>query len=334
MGRNCTISTDAVSPFGDRCPGDKHRAMAKILVPTDFTDYSEVALARAVQLCTVRDGEIDLLHVDPPPGLPVAAPEPMYISPQLFERLRGEHEDRIRSRMAELKATYRKPVAIETHVRRDEAVAGIIRFATEEGTDLIVMGSHGAHATRYLLGSVAEKVSRQAPCPVLVARAAKDENGELVKASAFTRVLVAVDYSDVSRDCMRMAETMISSAGSLEVVHVWKAPYISAFDLTLGPVSEFAEIAEKGRSREAEVLDEFIASANISSKVGGHIAVGSPPMAILDRAQEIGADLIVVGAHSREGVAEHVIGTSADRILRHAQIPVLLVPTSPAAHGA
>jgi len=141
----------------------------KILVPTDFSETAETALYYGVQLARQFGGELHIMHVceDPmqlnawpvlPPG---AAPEV------------GEEAAAIRSLLKSLiPANDRTSLKAEVHVVVGQPTGlAISQYAAEHEFELIVMGTHGRGALAHaLMGSVAEKVVRSAPCPVLTIR--------------------------------------------------------------------------------------------------------------------------------------------------------------------
>jgi nucleotide-binding universal stress UspA family protein len=135
--------------------------LTRILVPHDLEPTSDPALAYARELARRDNAELVLLHVMPNPFLRAVAADPRDITfgtrRQLVSRL--PHEDVNGSRTR---------VAIE---HSDYAADAILDFAKNEKVDLIVMGTHGRRAMeRLLMGSVAERVVRLAPCPVLTVR--------------------------------------------------------------------------------------------------------------------------------------------------------------------
>jgi nucleotide-binding universal stress UspA family protein len=135
----------------------------KILVPFDFSEHSEKAFRWASALAEKWEARVHLFHVVQPPTYP-----PMMaglMDPTQFEA--GLRDDAAR-RLRDIAARERK-VRIETEVRLGEPFHDICKAAKEGGFDLVVMGSHGRTGLAHvLLGSVAERVVRHSPCPVLV----------------------------------------------------------------------------------------------------------------------------------------------------------------------
>ncbi len=140
----------------------------RILVPIDFSEPAEQALDHAAELARTYEAQLWLLHVVEEPAFPSfygAGAMALYGKlPDLDRRARAA----LAERAAGLGETVRP---VQTHVVRGNASASIVAFAEEQDIDLIVIASRGLSGVRgVLLGSVAEKVVRRAPCPVLVVR--------------------------------------------------------------------------------------------------------------------------------------------------------------------
>jgi nucleotide-binding universal stress UspA family protein len=139
-----------------------------ILFPTDFSEPSEAAWGYALTLAKEFGANIVLLHVVPEPPRLAEAYE-MGFTPERFIRAASEEAQRLMADMMAKAADMK--VAITPKVRQGAEFREIIDAAREACADIIVMGTHGrtglAHA---LIGSVAEKVVRKAPCPVLTVR--------------------------------------------------------------------------------------------------------------------------------------------------------------------
>lgn len=142
----------------------------KILVPTDFSPHSAEALKVAAGLSRAFQAPLRLLSVYQPMIVPVV-PEGV-----LFPLAMDMADDVARSntRLQELEraATAAGAVEVSSALRQGAAFEQIIAQAIEDGADVIVMGTHGRTGLKHvLLGSVAEKVMREAPCAVLTVRA-------------------------------------------------------------------------------------------------------------------------------------------------------------------
>jgi nucleotide-binding universal stress UspA family protein len=144
-------------------------ALKKILVPHDFSETSEAAVRYALALAHNFGARLYLLHVSDKARFEMATEFPLGLD--------GTLEDAVRERLVKI-LTPREQVAFKPvfDFRSGSPAAEISRYAKECDIDLIVMGTHGrglvAHA---VLGSVAEKVVRTAPCPVLTVRNVQHE---------------------------------------------------------------------------------------------------------------------------------------------------------------
>jgi nucleotide-binding universal stress UspA family protein len=143
-----------------------------ILVPTDFSAGSEAALAWARDLALRYEARLSLLHVvTDPRAVGVWTPE-VYVPPiaETQERLLREARERLE---LALPAEDRNRFGLTVDARLGDVAENILNAAREQHVDLIVMGTHGRHGLAHLLlGSVAERVLRDATCPVLTTHAA------------------------------------------------------------------------------------------------------------------------------------------------------------------
>lgn len=145
-----------------------------ILVGTDFSDASKEAISQALDTALERDGSIvHVLHVLDTGHVVVLAEMsevPVVPEPQLLASTTAKLREHVREQL-EAHGNEHATLAITSHVRFGEAAEEIAQFASDVSANLVVVGTHPRHgASRWLIGSVAEKVVRTAPCPVLVAR--------------------------------------------------------------------------------------------------------------------------------------------------------------------
>lgn len=139
----------------------------KILVPVDFSEHSELALVSAGELARRFGAELDVLHVIAELGVP----DPYFADAAELRALTKAARDRVPEALADTAERVLGDVGAGTHMRVGTPAATIAEFADEQGSDMIVLGSHGRTGMkRIFLGSVAEAVVRQAPCPVLTVK--------------------------------------------------------------------------------------------------------------------------------------------------------------------
>ncbi len=140
----------------------------KILVPLDFSDSSRAAQQRAEELARATGAELLLLHaIDDTPLLLVDAAA--YIPAEAFEQYQTAAKQSLDACVQEAQ---KSGVAVSAQLMRGRPDQTILEAAKKAGADLIVMGTHGRSGVRHLLlGSVAERVVRTSPLPVMTVRA-------------------------------------------------------------------------------------------------------------------------------------------------------------------
>ena len=139
-------------------------ALNHILVPHDFSETSAAAVRYALELASRFNSRITFLHVGNSAQAAFDTEFPI--------GLENAREDAIRERLLKIVTPHEQlEFTPEFVVRPGNAASEIVRYATENSIDLIVMGTHGRGLVGHVvMGSVAEKVVRTASCPVLTVR--------------------------------------------------------------------------------------------------------------------------------------------------------------------
>jgi universal stress protein A len=139
------------------------------------------------------------------------------------------------------------------------------------------------------------------------------------------KILVATDFSKGSDEALAAAIEVAKRTGApLELLHVLELgveqfPFGLSYDDDRGGLIPWID-------RELAHRADDATRAGVVSQT--KMLMGSPPTEILQRAREIGADLIVIGTHGRRGLAHMVLGSVAEHVVRRAVCPVLTVPFS------
>lgn len=140
--------------------------MRRILVPVDFSEHANLALAYAAELSAAYEADLDLLHIVPDDSLPlVYGAEPAGVGGALLGDRARLALDALAGQVAGSGRT------IRTHVFIGHPASDIVEFAEAQQDGMIVIATHGrSNLERFFLGSVADKVIRRAPCPVFVVK--------------------------------------------------------------------------------------------------------------------------------------------------------------------
>ena len=139
--------------------------LKKILVPTDFSEHSSKALLYGSELARKFGAELHLMHAIE--MTPLMYGEGAYIAPETEAEIEAAATKQLESLLADSS----DDLKIVRKIEHGHPFVETIRYAKENDIGLIVLGTHGRGAIAHmLLGSVAEKVVRKAPCPVLTVR--------------------------------------------------------------------------------------------------------------------------------------------------------------------
>lgn len=292
----------------------------RILIPVDGSPRAEAILRPLARLLGRRDADFIFLRVVEPmlgyEGVDVSA---------LAARDRADAKAYFRDLSGRIPADRVRMTAL---VREGHPAELILREARERKATMIAMTTHGRTGlARWALGSVAEKVVRGADIPVLLARAGRAEQAGWTHAPAeetpFRRILLPTDGSEAAEAVFPAVAALAGEVqAQVAALHVAPAPSYAEFGGT--PIGGTAAAAEK----VAATLASKLADLKIKTRVIG--AVGDPAGMILETAASIGADLIAMSTHGRTGLARLGFGSVAERVLREASVPMLIMKAAPA----
>jgi nucleotide-binding universal stress UspA family protein len=191
------------------------------------------------------------------------------------------------------------------------------------------MGTHGRSGVpRLVLGSVAEKVVRQAACPVLTVPAGDAHTPSAT--APFRMILCPTDFSDVSAAALAVAGGLAAEAhATLLLLHVVEWP----FGHTVGPDPVTALRQSLVAQAERDLAPLVPPRRPGVPPAQALVVIGHPGRQVVAAAGDRSADLIVMGVSGRGAVDLAVLGSTTHRVLREARCPVLTVrgaPHSPA----
>lgn len=276
-----------------------------ILLPTDFQQPARRGYAYALKLATVLGTRLDLVHVI----------KTISESAQVTPDNRSLHSLRTTA-LLELARMTR--TAHEAGIRADHSLLYgipmdcILERATRVHARLIVMGTHGRTGwDRMRLGSTAQAVVREAPCPVLTLQeiVARDSFRHHAKVT-LERWLVATDFSPCADRVLRYVAELAGELGAqVCVVHA-------------SDEGEAHSLARRKLNRIIRELErDGIRAENVS-------VAGDPVQVILQQAAVWQADVIAVGTQGRTGLRRLVLGSVAEAVLGRAGCPVLIANNS------
>lgn len=280
-----------------------HR-LKHVTVAVDFSTPSRAAARVAYSIARAHDADLTLVHAYEPMAErhPAAATiMPAVVRDQLELGSKEHAIEKLHEIRDELEAaTGGRGPMIWCELVDGLSGPAIARAALEAAADLLVIGSRGkSQVASWLVGSVACEVASRAHCPVLVVKDAPTNGWR----GRFEAVTVGVDGGELSAPLVDAAKLLAADDGELTLVN--------AGLLKLGPELEKLRLELGGGDR-----------------VAIRVETGQPANALLRQASATSADLIAVGSHAREGLDNRLLGTTAERVLRGADVPVLMLPAT------
>ena len=310
-----------------------------ILVAIDFSQQSESALERAIELALITGGKLTLLWAATEDSS--AQNAAIYgSSVQTIERLLAEqHAENARRLNALADQARAAGVASEVRVQTGHADEVIVEVAEEIAATLIVVGTRGLTGVRrFFLGSVADKVVRTSTCHVLVARGGTGDGETAGK--GLRRILVPTDFSNASEPALDIAVSLVKesrqapeSGATITLLHAWQFPPgthgLNTADPKSGP---FAEVRDEIIASNAAMGDKLIARHGDSGVTMRFVQEHGPAAAAIQEhlealLQSAPYDLVVMGTHGYRGFRRFLLGSVAEATVRHAPCSVLV------AHG-
>jgi nucleotide-binding universal stress UspA family protein len=312
------------------CPPQEVKMTNAILVPLDGSPTSRGAVPLAMAVGSAIGASVELVHVHELAPLFGSAPA-------LDTALDVDDARRMREPIAALadRLTRDHHVSVTGTLLIGAVAPTIEQHVVDRGVRLVVMSTHGRGGlARAWLGSVADRLIRARIAPVLLVRPeAEQPQGRTWPP---TRVLVPLDSTTMSEDVLPPLMTLLASNGTELVLLtvVEPLPPLEPFpDVAIwvdrsGTQAE--QIAANGaRAEEAADNLERIAQRlrEKGTQVRTHVVVHpSAARGVLEYADETGVDLIALATHARGAVARAIMGSVADKVMRGASVPVLVVP--------
>lgn len=306
-----------------------------ILVPWDGSALSETAFAMAVPIARRHQARVQIVHVREPPLLVGQAP--MYDT-----RLDSEEGKRVRSEEQALAERLSKDsgvVAVAEFLEGDIQPT-LVAYAERTSPDLVVMTTHGRGGlSRLWLGSVTDAMVRSLHIPILVTRGStRDRAAE--GGPMFPRVLVPLDGS-VEAEAVFPAISALVTPNEATLALLRVVTPLSPSNAPL-PINPFTE-PPNTRSIETDTVEASAYLETVATSLGAngirattHVATHqSVASAILNFASDgpdasgNAFDLIVLTPHARSPINRLLLGSVSDKVLRGAEIPVLLLRRPP-----
>lgn len=274
--------------------------MKKILVPTDFSDNALHALKVAAQLAKKYNAKLYLLHMMGMSQALIGKDETNEGAEAIY------YMKLVKKRFDELKTQeYLEGIETEELVQNYKIFSEINNVAHEHGIDLIVMGSHGTGMINdFFVGSNTEKVVRTSDFPVLVIKKDRPD-------FSLDKVVFACDFEKENVHAYRRAMHLFQKFESdvhLLYVNLPNQNFLSSLEME-EKVKAFIEEAENG---DMASLSKVTYHSDYTIENGIYNFCG-----------KVGADLIAIPTHGRQGLSHFFMGSIGEDLANHAEVPVL-----------
>jgi nucleotide-binding universal stress UspA family protein len=276
-----------------------------ILYATDFSGHSHSALPYVLSMARNYDSRVFVANIIS--LFPFSHTAPTQALQAMTAQAIREGKDAMKLLEPSLKG-----VRHETLIRKGDICGELAAIVEEKGIDLIVVGTHGrAGISKVLMGSVAEKITREAPCPVLTV--GPNVCGEPDAIADLHTILCPIDFSLASLAAVPYAISLaLQNRARLYLLYVAK-----------GDANELPEEILKTR------LDSLIPrGTTFSCEPRTFVELGEPSEKILNLGEELAVDLIVLGVKPRVlpiGPSTHLGMATAYQVIRKSICPVLTV---------
>jgi nucleotide-binding universal stress UspA family protein len=294
-----------------------------ILFPTDFSKCAAQAMEHALFLAKYFQAKLHIIHAIVLHEEDPHNPAHHFPNPQeLHEKLKTLARERMDSDLLACNESEKEVDITTRELRGFSATDLIIEYACEHDIDLIVMGTHGRRGLGYMfLGSIAQEVVREAPCPVYTIR----ESERPKPPNGIDAILSPVDFSDHSKAAVSMAREFTKLYNTkLQLLHVIEDTVHPAFyTSTKGNILEFRpDIVGLSKKAMERIFKE---SRGPDIEAEFRVVTGHVVNEILEFAHCNSIDLIVIATHGLSGLKHLILGSVAEKVIRMAPCPVLTV---------
>jgi Universal stress protein UspA and related nucleotide-binding proteins len=219
----------------------------------------------------------------------------------------------------------KRGIDASTYVDVGRPASRIVKFAADQGADLIAMTTHGRSGlARFWLGSIATGVLHQSHLPLLLVRSTEDPGAE--SASPIRRIYVPDDGSEPAAAARPFIGDFAGALGASIVFHRVIELFSPIVLPSLQAVGGYDSLLEAVKSAAVDELAEEAGSlerAGVETQV--MVTKGSVPDELLRAANEVDASLIALSTHGLSGAGRIVLGSAADAVVRRTELPCLLI---------
>lgn len=298
---------------------------ASILVPLDGSSFAEQALPLARQLATASSACLRLAYVHTPSASWDPGVEFSLFDPDIEKQVRERELSYLQALGRRL--TNGSGLHVEYALLNGSIAESLEEYVTRTGTDLVVMTSHGRGGVgRMVLGNVADQLVHRLHIPVLVLRPEEKKRAPRVSGEE-RRILVPLDGSELAASILDEAMTFARLTGSeLLLLGVVQPPPILVPPFVWEPDALLIDPEQRDLFVRGylERVKERIRKEGLTVQSRVHKA-RKVAREILTVARDEGCSFIALATHGASGPDRLILGSVADQVVRHADVPVLIL---------
>ncbi len=286
----------------------------KILVPVDFSDFSDNAVEFALLMAERFGAEVMILHTVLLFEQDLNEQEHLEAYENLIQQKENE---RIKKMKTHHKKGEKRGVTVDSVLLRGMSAANsILDYMSGKDFDLVVMGTHGhTGIVKWFAGSTTEKVVRFSPIPVVTVH--KDYTREKIE-----KILVPIDFSEYSHIAIEQGKTIAKEFNAaVEFMHVVEQDaHPEFYYISSDP------ILKANPQLKNHIIESLKKYSGVSEgKAGFVVGEGKPHKEIIEYAEENDIDMIVMPTRGMSDLEHIIMGSTTERVVRVATCPVLTV---------
>ena len=286
----------------------------KILVPVDFSENSDMALSYATQFAATIKASLTLYHS-------IVMFQYDFNDKNRLEQYEEMLVDHSKSVKQNMKASSNgiSSQGLEVHTAVDRGVSAadcILKYLDDHNFDLIIMGTHGKTGLKHLMqGSVAEKIVRLSPIPVLTVHDRYED-------FSLNQVLIPIDFSESSHRSLRYTLEMQKIYNfNITCLHVVEKQVFPSY-YAAGSNTMF-DVDNELKERVLDNLRSMIEKSGGSDRIDIAVEEGMAYQAIVDYARKHKMDLIAISTRGLTGIEHVLMGSTTEKVVRLASVPVI-----------
>ena len=291
--------------------------LASIMIGVDFSAGAAAAVREALRIADWNRSRVTAMHV-----IDTHVVMDLEQALSAFQiAIREQLIEEAHAAWTKFAATIPGAPSLPFDVKINNRVVGLLTAARAAASDLLVLGANGEHSANVGIGTVATACVRHSPCDALLVREAQS--------GPFRKIVACVDFSPTSlRALQRAARIAAQDEASLDIVHVFDAPWNQLNYRSLPTVAP-ASFEQAHLEALKHRLESFAA------ELGEELKYLKPTMTIFEHrghrpglvayAASVDADLIVLGTRGTTNVRDLLLGSTAEKVLRHSSCSILAV---------